>query len=162
MLLKFWTGVEWLARGLLCALLSTMVIVCLGQVISRYVFNDPLTWSEELARYLFVWVGYLSAWFAWTKRAHIALDAVTYLRLPALERACGRIVEALVLAYCGWTLYACLGFLSLTNNQPSAVLDVPMSYVYAGYAAMCVLIIGDILIGWAYGARQPSPAVPQE
>ncbi|SCW55158.1 TRAP transporter small permease [Ancylobacter rudongensis] len=162
MLLKFWTGVEWLARAVLCALLSTMVIVCLGQVISRYVFNDPLTWSEELARFLFVWVGYLSAWFAWTKRAHIALDAVTYLRVPALERACGRIVEALVLVYCGWTLYACLGFLRLTSNQPSAVLDVPMSTVYAGYAAMCVLIIGDILIGWAYGPRQPSPAVPQE
>jgi len=162
MLLKFWTGVEWLARGILCALLSAMVIVCLAQVIWRYVFNDPLTWSEELARFLFVWVGYLSAWFAWTKRAHIALDAVTYLHLPALERACGRIVEVLVLIYCGWTLYACLGFLRLTNNQPSAVLDVPMSYVYAGYAAMCFLIIGDILIGWVHGARPSSPAVPQE
>lgn len=54
MLLKFWTGVEWLARALLCALLSAMVIVCLGQVVWRYAFNDPLIWSEELARYLFV------------------------------------------------------------------------------------------------------------
>lgn len=162
MLLQFWTGVEWLARALLCALISAMVIVCLGQVIWRYAFNDPLIWSEELARYLFVWVGYLAAWFAWTKRAHIALDAVTYLGLPGLERACGRLVEAIVLVYCGVTLYACIGFLRLTSNQPSAVLEVPMSLIYGGYAAMCVLIIGDIVIGWIYGARRAAPAVPQE
>ena len=162
MLLKFWTGVEWVARALLCILLSAMVVVCMAQVLWRYIFNDPLTWSEELARFLFVWVGYLAAWFAWTKRAHIALDAVTYLRLPGLESACRKIVEALIFIYCGWTLYACVGFLGLTSNQPSAVLDIPMSYVYAGYAAMCVLILGDILTGWIHGARQPAPAVPKE
>lgn len=162
MLLKFWIGVEWIAKALLILLVTAMTAACLAQVIWRYVFNDPLTWSEELARYLFVWVGYLAAWLAWTHRAHIALDAVTYLRLPGLERVCLRLVEALVLVYCGWTFYASLGFLQLTATQPSAVLEVPMSYVYAGYSAMCALIIGDILVGWLYGERRPSPAVPQE
>lgn len=162
MLRRLWTGVEWAAKAVLVLLVTAMTIACLAQVVWRYVLNDPLTWSEELARYLFVWVGYLAAWLAWTRRAHIALDAVTYLRMPWLERACLRLVEVIVLVYCGWTFYASLGFLQLTSTQPSAVLEVPMSYIYAGYSAMCALIIGDIIVGWISGERHGHPALPQE
>lgn len=154
---RLWGGVELLAKTLLIALVTVMVVVSLAQVFWRYLFNDPLTWSEELARYTFVWIGYLSGWLAWKHRAHIALDAVTYLGMPALTRACTRLVELLVLAFAAYTFYSNFRLLGLTLDQPSAILEIPMAFVYAGYNVMALLICGDILMTWAGVLRRAEP-----
>jgi TRAP-type C4-dicarboxylate transport system permease small subunit len=156
---RIWRGLQRIAEAFLVMLVVAMTIACVAQVIWRYLFDDPLTWSEELARYLFIWIGYLSAWLAWKHRAHIALDAVSYLNRPQLERACARIVEVLVLAFCIYTFHVNFTLLALTHSQPSAVLEIPMSYIYAGYSAMAALISLDIIFGWLYsGTLRPAPA----
>ena len=148
-----WTFVERLFLIVLVILFSAMVVACTAQVIWRYLFNDPLVWSEELSRYLFIWISYISAWVAWKNRAHIALDAVTYLNSRTMTAWTNRLVEVLVLGYCLYTLFASIQIVSVTHSQPSAVLELPMSVVYAGYSAMVLLIAGDIIVGWLSGAR---------
>lgn len=148
MLRRLWTGVETLALAALIALFVAMIVACTLQVIWRYVFDSPLVWSEELAKFLFIWVGYLSAWIAWKYRAHIALGAVTMLGSDQVQRISNWIVEAIVLAFCLYTLPAGFRIVSLTHLQPSAALQLPMSVVYAGYLAMVVLIALDIMVGW--------------
>ncbi len=159
MVVRIWSILERLVLAVLIGLFAAMTLACTAQVVWRYVFGDPLTWSEELARYLFIWIGYLSAWVAWKHRAHIALDAVVYLGSPALTALSTRLVELLVLVFCIYTLYSSLEILSITHTQPSAVLELPMSVVYAGYSAMVTLIGLDIVVGWVAGAepRVPSP-----
>jgi len=151
---RAWTFIERLVLTALVVLFSTMVVACTAQVIWRYVFHDPLVWSEELARYLFIWISYISAWVAWKNRSHIALDAVIYLRSPTMTALANRVVEILVLGYCLYTLFASFQIVGITHSQPSAVLELPMSVVYAGYSAMALLIAGDILAGWLSGLRQ--------
>lgn len=51
------------------ALMAAMCLDLFVQVVSRYVFSHPLTWSEELARYMFVWLALLGS--AWCGRNHI-------------------------------------------------------------------------------------------
>lgn len=161
---RIWSLVERAALAALVILFTAMVLACTAQVIWRYLFNDPLVWSEELARYLFIWIAYLSAWVAWKHRAHIALDAVSYFHSPALSAWSEYIVEVLVAGYCLYTLLASAEIIELTHTQPSAVLELPMSLVYAGYSAMAVLIVGDIACGrLAKGfARVATPAVASE
>lgn len=149
-----WGFIERMVLAALVALFAAMVIACTAQVIWRYLFNDPLVWSEELARYLFIWISYISAWVAWKSRSHIALDAVTYLNSPAMNAWTSRIVEVLVLGYCLYTLVACFQIVGITHSQPSAVLELPMSVVYAGYSAMALLVTGDILVGWLSRVRR--------
>lgn len=156
MITRIWTLIERATLALLVALFTAMTLACTAQVVWRYAFGDPLVWSEELARYLFIWIGYLSAWVAWKHRAHIALDAVTYLNNPRLTALSQRLVEALVLAFCLYTLNSSLALIAITHSQPSAVLELPMSVVYAGYSAMVVLIGLDILVGWLAGAQAPA------
>jgi TRAP-type C4-dicarboxylate transport system permease small subunit len=156
---RIWGFIERMMLALLVGLFAAMVIACTAQVIWRYLFNDPLVWSEELARYLFIWISYISAWVAWKSRSHIALDAVTYINSPVMNAWTGRIVEVLVLGYCLYTLFAGFQIVGITHSQPSAVLELPMSVVYAGYSAMALLIAGDILVGWLSGARRD--AAPQ-
>lgn len=151
---RLWTFVERLVLAALVGLFGAMVVACTAQVIWRYFFNDPLVWSEELARYLFIWISYISAWVAWKSRSHIALDAVTYLNNQAMNTWTNRVVEVLVLGYCLYTLLASFQIVAITHSQPSAVIELPMSVVYAGYSAMALLITGDIVVGWLSGVRQ--------
>jgi TRAP-type C4-dicarboxylate transport system permease small subunit len=148
MLRRIWTGVETLALVALIALFVAMVIACTIQVIWRYVFDSPLVWSEELAKYLFIWVGYLSAWIAWKYHAHIALDAVRMIGGERVRRISNLIVEAIILGFCLYMMPAAVRIVALTHNQPSAALEMPMSIVYTGFSAMTILIALDILVGW--------------
>lgn len=148
----------WIERGAMAALvtgLAVMTIASLMQVVARYVFNNPLSWTEELARFVFVWVSYLSAWLAWRHRAHIALDAVGYLPSRRLQIASARLVEALILGLCLFTLWTNAGLIRVAANQPSPILSVPMGAVYAGYSAMALLVALDIVMGWITGRRPP-------
>lgn len=153
---RFRRGVEWLGEALLLVLILIMTLVCLGQVLWRYLFNDPLIWSEELSRYLFIWISYLGAWMAWRYRQHIALDAVLLVRSAWVRRASARLVEILVLVFCVYTAWGSVGLLALTSDQPSAVLQLPMMWVYLSYPVMAALISLDIVAGWIDAARGKS------
>ena len=53
----------------------TGIFLCVfGQVVLRYVFNSPMTWSEELARYLFIWCAFLGWIVASRRNSHLAMS----------------------------------------------------------------------------------------
>jgi TRAP-type C4-dicarboxylate transport system permease small subunit len=62
-----------------------MALIVAAQVFFRYVLNQSLFWSEELARYLLVWLTFLGASVAYYRRAHPGID-VLYSRMPCLIR----------------------------------------------------------------------------
>ena len=57
----------------LCALLTGIVLLTFAQVLFRYVFQTSLAWTEELARFMFIWLAALGAAYAFKKRAHFLL-----------------------------------------------------------------------------------------
>jgi len=60
----------------LCCILVAMVVITFSQVVSRYVFHVSLSWSEEAARFLLIWLAMLSAAYGFKVRTHIALTIV--------------------------------------------------------------------------------------
>lgn len=60
----------------LCCLLVTMVVVTFSQVVSRYMLHVSLSWSEELARFLLMWLAMLSAAYGFKTRSHFALTFI--------------------------------------------------------------------------------------
>ena len=56
-------------------LVGTLGLIIL-QVVSRYIFNSPFTWTEELARFALLWFTFVSAEFVMARRIHIAVDIV--------------------------------------------------------------------------------------
>ena len=86
---------------------SGMFACVLAQVIFRYFLNDPLTWSDELARYLFVWCAFLGWVIAARRRSHLAITMMQS-RLSARPRAAlvacaalAAVAFAIVLSYYG-------------------------------------------------------------
>ena len=60
----------------LCVVLVAIVVVTFSQVLFRYVFRTSLDWSEELARFLFLWLAALSSAYAFKTKSHFALRFV--------------------------------------------------------------------------------------
>ena len=73
-MLKLKSTVDKSLSAILVVLMSALVIDVLWQVFSRYVLNDPSSFTEELARFLLIWVGLLGASYAAGKRMHLAVD----------------------------------------------------------------------------------------
>lgn len=154
LLLRAWIPVERAGDVVLVALLGLMTAVCLMQVVWRYLFAWPLTWSEETANYLLVWCSALSSWQAWRWRSHLGFDLLTTKAPAAAQRSFTLLAEAavggfgLVTAVLSWRL------LDLTWDQPSAILELPMVWVYAAWPVSGLLCAGDVLVTWATGRRQ--------
>ena len=113
--------------------MSLMVINVLWQVATRFLLRDPSHFTEEVARFLLVWVGILGGAYAVGKRIHLAIDLLpTRLegrRKAMLElfiEACIFVFAALVLVVGG----AGLVWLTLDLGQASAALQIPLGFVY--------------------------------
>ncbi len=78
-------GVARAETWVLGVLVAAMTATTFLQVVCRYVFNSPLVWSEELARFVFVWIALIGAGAAVRTGGHYGLDLV-YRKLPAPAR----------------------------------------------------------------------------
>lgn len=125
--------VDWLLERFLIALMGLSVVNVLWQVFARFVLGDPSSFTEELARFLLIWIGVLGAGYAVGQRDHLALDL-----LP--ERMEGRayewtqiVIQACIILFAVPVMIvggARLAFLQLSLGQTSAALDLAIGYVY--------------------------------
>jgi TRAP-type C4-dicarboxylate transport system permease small subunit len=109
------------------------------QFFTRYVLNDSLAWTEEIARYGLILVVFVGAVMVTRRNTHIAVELLSNVmkpgRLRAVLLACVDFVKLGfigLLAYLSWTIIERMGIQRMT------VFDLPMSYVYAGVAVGCI------------------------
>jgi len=81
----------------IAVLVCALTAVTFAQVVTRYLLGDPLIWSEEAARYLFVWVSMIGAALAVREGGHFGLDLVIR-RMPALGAVLAPTVAMVFLA----------------------------------------------------------------
>ena len=117
---------------LMVVLLCVMSLLIFVQVIMRYIFNNSLSWSEELARYLFIWMVYLAIGYAAKQRKHIKIDAALWLfpqRIRPYICIVGDIVVLLFSAFIIKTSYELFMKIAMLG-QKSAAMGIPMQFVY--------------------------------
>lgn len=138
-------------------LFAGMIASAMLQVVARYVFNSPFIWSEELSRYLFIWLSFLGAWYAWIRREHLGIDALPHMLPVHLRRYLLRLIEICVLLFALASMIYGQRILQVSVRQPSAVLRIPMVWIYASYYVGMTLITAEILLGWLYSWLYPAP-----
>ena len=110
-------------------LMSIMTIIVFIQVIARYVFQNSLSWSEELARYIFIWLVYLGISYGCQMRKHIKIDAALYLFPKKLRKYVVILGDVLFLAFAIYIAYT--GFVySVNQTRVSSAMGIPFKYVY--------------------------------
>jgi TRAP-type C4-dicarboxylate transport system permease small subunit len=128
-------------------LLAVLVATTLLQVLSRYVLRQPFDWTEEAARYIFVWVAMLGAGIAAKDRAHFFVDLLLERMPPKLAKyvtVFTGLVSSAFLLVISWAAVD----LALSNGvQDSPVLTIPMSIPYfaipVGLGLMALFAVSD-------------------
>jgi len=130
-----------------CRALSWLMVVCLvlmvimvfGNVVMRYGFNSGLTLSEELSRWLFVWMTFLGAVVALNHRTHMAPDPLI-ARLPVAGQKLCLGLSYLFMLYVCWLVYrGSWEQVKINWDSTSAVMEASMGYFYASGMSFAIL-----------------------
>ena len=89
--------VEKVGRYLGLTLIGAMTLVILYQVFMRYVLNDPPTWSEEIARFMMVWMTFLVAPLAYRHGMNVAIETLSSLIRGRIQWVLQLVLNALIL-----------------------------------------------------------------
>ena len=122
-------------------LFAVMVVVGTYQIITRFVFNNPSTISEELLTYTFAWMAIFSSAYVFGKRDHMRMTFIAD-KLPKEQRKILEIViELLIIAFAVIVLiYGGFTIMGLTMTQKTASLGVMMGVIYA-VVPICGILI---------------------
>ena len=133
----------------LCTLLVAIVTVTFLQVISRYVLQTSLAWTEELARYLFIWLAGLGAAYAFKMRAHFLLRFVVDRCSAGVQNAIAALVAVLMIAFLTMFVWQALQYTLSVSSQtaPGTGLSkaVPASSAVVGGLLMLYYVIRNWL-----------------
>jgi len=123
-----------------------MVVAVFLQVFFRYVINNPLNWSEELSRYVFVWVSMIGASIGMKKKAHFGLDAL-YRLFPEKQR---RALEIFIYSLISIFLLVLVYFGILLSKeiylQKAPGLEISMAIPYSAIPVGSLLMLVHILL----------------
>jgi len=148
---------EWLS----VAFLGVVLIAVSTQVIARYVFEAPLFWGDELARYSYVWMTFTAGTFITGRRSHVAIGMFD----KRLSEKWLRVMECfamLVVAFtCIALVYYSYPWLLKTIRPKSSALRMPMVFLYGAVWLAFAIMALHSLVNFYYVATGRAPALPQ-
>jgi TRAP-type C4-dicarboxylate transport system permease small subunit len=118
----------------LAMLMGALVLDVLWQVFTRFILRSPSSFTDELARYLLIWVALLGGAYTAGQRMHLSIDLLPTRLTGRSRHALGLLIEGVVLVFAVGAMMiggARLVGLTLLLGQTSAALQVPLGWVYA-------------------------------
>ncbi|MDM0086105.1 MULTISPECIES: TRAP transporter small permease [unclassified Variovorax] len=118
-------------EALIAFMLAVMVVLVFGNVVLRYGFNSGITVSEEVSRWLFIWMTFLGAVVALKEHGHLGVDMVVQKLPPAGKKACLALSHAVML-YIVWLLFeGSLAQARINWDVSAPTTGASMAIVYA-------------------------------
>ncbi len=142
MLDKLFKGLRSVLYGFSVAAMSVMLVVIFAQVVSRYLFNWTPEWSEELARYLFVWVVFLGSALIMGESGHLAVQFVpNHFKGTAVGKGLEIAINLSGYVFILILLVQGVKMTRVMTFQISPGLEIPMSWVYSVIPISSVLML---------------------
>jgi TRAP-type C4-dicarboxylate transport system permease small subunit len=137
-----------LIRRLTCGIERVLIVLSMGialvvflQVVFRYLLRQPLYWSEELPRYLLIWMSFLAAGLAQKSESHINITlCLTWLPRRA-QRWIHLAANLVILTFLGILVYSGTLVTRITAYHRSTALQLPMGLVYAAVPVGALLMM---------------------
>jgi TRAP-type C4-dicarboxylate transport system permease small subunit len=128
----------------LIIIMSVMVINVLWQVFSRYILENPSSFTDELARYLMIWIGVLGASYVSGKNMHVAIDVLPKKFSEPMQKKIAQFVDLLIIVFVFTALIIGgfrLVYITYILEQYSPSLRIPLALVYLVLPISGILII---------------------
>lgn len=141
---KLFTVIDTLFLYASFLILGGMTVLITLQVFFRYVMNAPLAWTEELARFGFIWMTFFAGYLGARKAQHISVELIQDMFPRSVKRGMQALSFALTSVFffvVSWYLTSLWGRLA---RQVSPALKIHMNHVYLG------ILIGSVFMGLAY------------
>ncbi len=142
---RFIGGYCRLLSWLMALSLAIMVVLVFTNVVMRYAFNSGITESEELSRWLFVWMTFMGAIVALRERAHLGTDTLVARLSPAGKKLCLGLGHVAMLYMCWLLLQGSWQQAVINLSTTSAVMEASMAIFY-GSGVVCAVLGGLILL----------------
>jgi TRAP-type C4-dicarboxylate transport system permease small subunit len=127
-----------LLERLMALLLAAMVVLVFGNVVLRYVFNSGITVSEEISRWLFVWMTFLGAIVALKEHGHLGTDMLVG-RLGNRGKKLCLVTGQLLMLYATWLLFSgALAQVRINADVHAPVTGASMAIFYASGVVFAV------------------------
>lgn len=151
------SAIDQILRVIVIAIFGTLVVCVTWQVISRYVFGTPSVLTDEIARFLFMWLALIGGAYTFGARRHLAIDLLTAPLQGRAKLASEALILLVVAAFAGIVMVWGGGTLvtrTLASGQVTPALRISMGWVYGAIpfsGAMilyfCALFFADIARG---------------
>ena len=138
-------------RGTAVFLLAVMVVIVVLQVFFRYVLNSSLSWTEEAARYLFIWAALLGFSSSVEAGRLFRFEMLAARLPPAGKRVCGLLFAGAAVAFLWALIVNGSKLVMLTTSQTSPAIGLPMALAYAALPA------GGVLVAFHFVAALGAP-----
>ena len=133
------------------ALFWVMAAVVFYQVFTRYVMDDPAGWTEEIARYFLVAVVFVGAAMSVRKNNHIQVDYFYRLMPARAGRVLSTMVDVVRCVFLGYAAWLTWLLLQRIGNQPMAVIDLPVGWVFSAMLFGFVLMfLRSLQVAWQH------------
>jgi len=116
---------------LICICIFSLLLISADiQVFTRYIMNSSLSWTEEIARFAFIWLTMLGASIALKNQSHAVISIVLDHMPKKIRKGLNIIIDLLILFFCVIMIIQGIRMAILTKDQPSPAVHIPMAYIY--------------------------------
>ena len=140
-------GIRKLINIFIVILFGILIFVVFIQVIARYIFNSPFSWSEEIARYIQVWLIFLTSSICIRKGRHILLDYATHYFSSKIKKINEIIGNLIIMIYLFvMTIYGWKTVIAIFGRQTSPAMQIPLYLIYLALPLSGLLMILENLV----------------
>ena len=136
-------------EGLIALMLAAMVVLVFGNVVLRYGFDSGITVSEEIARWLFVWLTFMGALVALHREEHLGSDFLVSHLGPRGRQACRVLGQLAMLGVCAILLHGALTQMRINADVRAPVTGASVGIFYAAgvvfAAGAAVLLVAQLV-----------------
>ena len=149
LLSRFNDAVEQVGKYLGLTLIGAMTLVILYQVFMRYVLNDPPTWSEEMSRFMMVWMTFLVAPIAYRRGMNVAIETLSRFLVGRPRAALQLVLNALILYFMIEYAQEGIGLAERGLKAKAFTIDVKLFWFYlivpTGFSLLAAVSVENIL-----------------
>lgn len=134
---------DWIAL----AIFWVLALVVFAQFFTRYVLNDSLSWTEEIARYLLMVLTFVGAGIVTRKRLHIAVEMLETLLPDTGGRVLRAVVDVITLGFVALLAWFSVTMIERMHIQRMTMIEAPMSIVYGAIAVgILIMLLRNIIV----------------
>jgi TRAP-type C4-dicarboxylate transport system permease small subunit len=135
---RFRRGAELIAGGMFAVMFAAFLV----QIVTRYVLNDPASWTLEVCSIAYVWIVFFASGTIVTSRQHITFDMLYSALTPPWKRGFSLFTTASLLALFVICLPEVLGYIHFVSLKHTLILNIRLDLIYSCFA---IFMIGAII-----------------